>query len=79
MGFDDNDFENQLEKELENYMGRPLTDIGTNGSGEPEDEGDDFPEGGKKAEESQNCRNFSACSSACGFDRRICRIYLLLQ
>ena len=45
MGFDDNDFENQLEKELENYMGRPLTDIGTNGSGEPEDEGDSKPRG----------------------------------
>ena len=60
MGFDDNDFENQLEKELENYMGRPLTDIGTNGSGEPEDEGDDFPEGGKKMCIRDSCRD--ACS-----------------
>lgn len=48
MGFDDNDFENQLEKELENYMGRPLTDIGTNVNEEPEDEENDFSEGGKK-------------------------------
>lgn len=40
MGFDDNNFENQLEKELENLVGQPLSNYGE-GAG---DGGDDYEE-----------------------------------
>lgn len=46
MGFDDNNFEDQLEKELENFIGQPLPSFEDGGGDDDDDEYEEYEDGG---------------------------------